>query len=548
MDATALLLLFLNKQEKSFVETVLLVMLVGMLGLIVNSEQVQIYFSDLISKIFKKKVESEYIITYNEYKCPILDNHDVRSTPSEPLPYELQAVMRMIGKLKPNMKGAMNINKGKQSVENYKVDYIIMEPIGVELINGIMLKTERIDRGQLQTKAKKGNSSREYIHIEHRLILYSHKLKQCELMRELDRWIAEYINEIDRSDSGLLFCEYKRKMRDLEPHEIGYITSDKLKLFNNNWNVTDFKTNKTFDKLFFPEKELLLKRLRRFTNGRDSYEGVGIPYMFGLLLSGIPGSGKTSTIKAIAVELNMHIVSIPLNKIKTGSELVDIFVNPYINNNKIPIEKRIYVFEDIDCMSNVVIARDTTKDRKDKEDKKNGMHELEKQTIVINNMNNDSDEEEKSDTDKLTLHTMLNILDGLMEQSGRVIIMTTNYPEKLDSALVRPGRMDMRINFSYATTETIHDMFNFYYRGFGYVQEKKNGKQFDILLKEVKNTDLLNGKFSTAEIISNILLMLDDPRSCYKILLEKANKDLDLDLNKGLDKSDREPKYHMDQK
>ena len=52
------------------------------------------------------------------------------------------------------------------------------------------------------------------------------------------------------------------------------------------------------------------------------------------------------------------------------------------------------------------------------------------------------------ESDKVTLGTLLELMDGLVEFPGRIIIMTTNHPEVLDPALLRPGRIDMHIHFS----------------------------------------------------------------------------------------------------
>jgi len=71
-------------------------------------------------------------------------------------------------------------------------------------------------------------------------------------------------------------------------------------------------------------------------------------------------------------------------------------------------------------------------------------------------------EEEESD-DKLDLSAVLNILDGTLETPGRMLIITSNYPEKLDQALIRPGRIDMIIEFKKANHQTIHEMYECYF-------------------------------------------------------------------------------------
>ena len=61
------------------------------------------------------------------------------------------------------------------------------------------------------------------------------------------------------------------------------------------------------------------------------------------MFHGTPGSGKTSTIKAMANLTQRHIVSIPLKHVKTVEDLYRVFYSVSINKREVPIEKRIYV-------------------------------------------------------------------------------------------------------------------------------------------------------------------------------------------------------------
>ena len=87
--------------------------------------------------------------------------------------------------------------------------------------------------------------------------------------------------------------------------------------------------------------------------------------MFGLLLHGEPGCGKTSTIKAIANMTQRHIISVPLKNVKSTSDLYQCLYEGKINKATIPMEKRLYVLEDIDCAG----LDDIMKKRQDKDSK-----------------------------------------------------------------------------------------------------------------------------------------------------------------------------------
>ena len=71
---------------------------------------------------------------------------------------------------------------------------------------------------------------------------------------------------------------------------------------------------------------------------------------------------------------------------------------------------------------------------------------------------------EEDTSEKITLSFILNILDGILETPGRILIMTSNYPEKLDKALLRPGRIDINLEVGYCDKPMIKEMFKFFYK------------------------------------------------------------------------------------
>lgn len=105
------------------------------------------------------------------------------------------------------------------------------------------------------------------------------------------------------------------------------------------WKARQYKRylladNKSFDTLFFPEKCQLLKLVDDFMHGRGKFEIPGFPNKLGILLDGPPGTGKTSLIKALAIYLKRHIVSVSLEKVKTNQEWGPIFSAPKSHQNK----------------------------------------------------------------------------------------------------------------------------------------------------------------------------------------------------------------------
>ena len=76
---------------------------------------------------------------------------------------------------------------------------------------------------------------------------------------------------------------------------------------------------------------------------------------------------------------------------------------------------------------------------------------------------NGDNKQQSVNTEKITLSFLLNLLDGILETPGRILIITTNHPELLDPALIRPGRIDIKLKVGNCTQSMIIDMLRFFY-------------------------------------------------------------------------------------
>ena len=185
-------------------------------------------------------------------------------------------------------------------------------------------------------------------------------------------------------------------------------------------------------------------------------------------MHGPPGSGKTSFIKALAQYTGRQIVNVPLSRITKNQELCSVFFNENYkvvgNMTNIPLSAKqvIFVLEDVDATSKVV------RDRNLKDPKPE---------VVVAAPAPASDTQSNANTsnrrmlrptsfkpvDELDLSGILNALDGIVESPGRMIVMTTNHPEMLDPALLRPGRKDHSLLLGHMEAEDMIDMFSHYY-------------------------------------------------------------------------------------
>ena len=165
------------------------------------------------------------------------------------------------------------------------------------------------------------------------------------------------------------------------------------------------------------DKLKLCSIVDKFKNKKDLYDQLGIPHKLGMMFHGCPGTGKTTSIKAIATYLEKDMYFVNLKNIKTNSELKTIFdhINEKCNGG-------IIVFEDIDAMTKIVLRR----------------KKLEESSLtdVLEEANDD-----------ITLQYLLNLLDGSLCKDGTIFAITTNYIENIDEALYRKGRVDICIEF-----------------------------------------------------------------------------------------------------
>lgn len=261
------------------------------------------------------------------------------------------------------------------------------------------------------------------------------------------------------------------------------------------FTMKQFFTNRKFKNVIGEQSRMIQKRVEFFKNNKRWYDDKGVPYTLGLLLSGEPGGGKTSTIKCIANEMGRHIINVRLTDDTTKSQMENLFFNEIIQvvqngkteNYTIPIDKRIYVFEDIDCQGCDIIydRRYAKKDSDNDSDNDNDSVNEKEQTDgnfskiplqipknVLTTQPIKTQPKKAADnctlenefgSEKLSLSCLLNILDGILETPGRIIIMTSNYPGMLDRALIRPGRIDLICEFTKCTNKMIIEFLeNFY--------------------------------------------------------------------------------------
>ena len=232
------------------------------------------------------------------------------------------------------------------------------------------------------------------------------------------------------------------------------------------WGLLN-RINKRPDRTIFMDIDLneLFEQIHTFFNEEDDYIEHGIPFKMNFLFHGIPGTGKTSLIYTIASHFDLDICFLNITR-----DLDDNTFTKAITN--LP-DNSILVLEDIDAL---FVERDS----------KCGV----------------------------SFSTVLNVLDGMLKKHKLLTFLTTNYKDRLDSALKRSGRIDYELEFTYATKNQTKKMYNHFF-------EDKYVEPFIKFVKKLKYTtsDLHKFLFKYRKI-DNIMDHIEE-------FIELINKNID---------------------
>jgi mitochondrial chaperone BCS1 len=207
-----------------------------------------------------------------------------------------------------------------------------------------------------------------------------------------------------------------------------------LYMYNDGWDYVEGYSPRVLDSVVLGpgEKEHLLQDVAQFRRLKQRYERLGVPYHRGYLLHGPPGTGKTSLVSALAAYFGLSIYTVNLADFSDRSLMVAV--------NDVP-RNSVLLFEDIDCMKGSQSRGGT-----ETSGGQSGSALL-------------SAKENPSIQNGITLSGLLNVLDGFHAPTGVLFVMTTNHVEKLDQALLRPGRIDYKLYLGKASHHQKLELF-----------------------------------------------------------------------------------------
>jgi ATP-dependent 26S proteasome regulatory subunit len=343
-------------------------------------------------------------------------------------------------------------------------------------------------KGHITSGMKEKHRGAQYTEIVdfNTLIVYTYTLSLDALQAWVDEKVVAYKEHLRQaSNDKQLFIT----ARTTKPNEnIGKKKKSSISIESVPWDSAS-----TFQNSYFQGIETVIKKIDFFLNNKAWYLEKGIPYNLGILLYGEPGCGKTRFIKQLMNYTGRHGIDIKLNDGMDFNDLQHLIYNEELDETHIiPQNQRILIFEDIDALGEVVKERSATQAspvEKNVCDNSNNEVKLLSSLLKITNENKNNN-----------LSYLLNMLDGIHECSGRILIMTTNKVEVLDKALTRPGRIDMKLHFKKCSSYDVAKMIEKFWL-------------IDVPLEDILPE--IDGKYTSADII-NIFRTTDEFKTIEK--------------------------------
>ncbi len=296
-----------------------------------------------------------------------------------------------------------------------------------------------------------------YVSSDNR-IFYKNYSEYIYIKNFVIKFLIEEFEKIKKAGSSTN-CIYAIKKNKLE--RLGQISS-----------------KKTFSNLFYTQKEELMCMLQKFKSGCLYPPHVPMDNKLGILLYGPPGTGKTGTISAIANYLSRSITIINFSEISKIEELEAVL-------NPVRYKDTIFVFDEFDCILDALGNEPIKSDKPDWGALLLAAEGNERKQILEMAKSNG-----KNTGSTINIAYLLQKLDGLESAQDRVIIATTNNPDKINPALLRPGRFDLKLCLSNCTTQMYCDILENYYQDDQGIKEK------------VTNANIPELKYSPLEIIN----------------------------------------------
>ncbi|KAF8636082.1 hypothetical protein AX17_003788 [Amanita inopinata Kibby_2008] len=275
-------------------------------------------------------------------------------------------------------------------------------------------------------------------------------------------------------------------------------------MFGTSWNVVKRKNRRSLESIILPDGLLdsIVQDVKDFLQTEEWYTRAGIPYRRGYLLYGPPGTGKTSTIYALAGELGLEIYALSLSS--------GVFDDGMLQRAVSSLPKHsILLLEDIDC---AFLTREEEEEQLEHHRNAVPTWRLMRTAQGYRSFNPHT-------RTTVTMSGLLNVLDGVASEDGKLFFATTNYVDRLDPALIRPGRIDKKVEYKLATQTQALALFNRIYTQELPIGSTSEPKHTDVDLEEFAKSfasRVPEDEFTTAELQGYLLSRRKSPELAVK--------------------------------
>lgn len=391
----------------------------------------------------KKNNNNENIVYIPQYIFAYLNNINVWNTTLFVQNVEYTNFLKYI-----KLKKIYNSKYSYVEKADTKNHYSSLQPVNEDLISvsdmfpNIVEHSNIIDifeniKVHIELKTSRENLSKEKInfvtheemiqHVSHIKLTFDTNDK--DISKKYCKYVSKYVH---KEKENLIYIITSKNNNSVNPLCVknskldsdNLLTQSQQPVNNSSFVMTENKLVSTKSKktlvISNEVKSKLYNEIDFFMNNKEYYKTRGIPYTRGYLLYGPPGTGKTSIIKVIAKEYNIPIFITNISMCITNNDLNTVFE---------------LIREKSKNYSNYIIA----------------LEDFDKSSLYTKG--------------NLSFDSFYNILDGIIEDTGRILFITCNDELNVinDKTLCRPGRIDSLIKIDYACNQQIEDMIKIIY-------------------------------------------------------------------------------------
>jgi len=288
----------------------------------------------------------------------------------------------------------------------------------------------------------------------------------------------------------------------------------------NDLNIYELTNNGSWDKITVTPKrpiesvaisseikDDIISQITHFKNNPEWFYKRAIPYKLSYILYGMPGTGKTSFIKAIASHFDMNVCIVNINMVSDKMLRTGFATTP---------KNSVIIIEDFDSSS-------ITHDRGIEDYKQRQFQSLtsEEETEIIDDGNESGSSGNNDTFSMLTLTGFLNALDGIVPMDDCILFMTTNDIENIDPAILRKGRVDNTIEIGEIEAEDVREYVHYLFPDVDFSAYEFNKtigcKIHDALLNSKNNVDTFINHMITNNIMIEKSKLYSIKKECDRV-------------------------------